>query len=138
MAVPAVLLLVGDVFFLALIAMHVLIHASVCPGFGLSAAVVLGVWPSRLMPYADYQGPMPCWRGTVVAFAPFTMLSLAPLAVAFGGASVPTLCVVVSVVNALVCGGDALIGVMVLWQVPLRAVVQNKQWGMWWRSAGPL
>ncbi|MBA4192727.1 MAG: hypothetical protein C0467_32580 [Planctomycetaceae bacterium] len=135
-AVPAILLLVGAVFFLARIAMHELIHAIACPGFGLSDAAVLGVWPSRLIPYADYQGPMPCWRGTIVAIAPFTILSLLPLAMASSGASVPTFCVVVSVVNALVCGGDALIGFMVLSQVPLRAVVQNKQWGMWWRSAG--
>jgi hypothetical protein len=135
LATPLILLLSVVISFAGLLVVHELIHVLACPGLGLSSANVMGVWPSRLLPYADYQGPLPCWRAIIVALAPFTILSLVPLAVAFLAGSAPTFWMLVSVVNALGCGGDALLCFVMTSQVPLGAVVQSKRWDMWWRPA---
>ena len=135
--VPLILLLTGMVSFGGLITLHELFHALASPRFGLSSATVIGVWPSRFLPYADYQLPLPCWRFLIVAVTPFVVLSLIPLAVAHVAGLVSGVSMMVSVVNALISGGDAYICYVVLAQVPLDAAVQSKQWDAWWRTAEP-
>lgn len=134
---PLIMLLSAMISFVGLIGVHELIHVLACPGLGMSSASVIGVWPSRMLPYGDYQGALPCWRCIVVAMAPLTILSLVPLAVASILGQVSTFWMAVSIVNALVCGGDKLLCFVVAWQVPLSAVVRNKQWDTWWRPARP-
>ena len=86
------------------------------------------------MAYGGHSGPVSCRRFVVVAFAPFLVLSVAPLLVAFvGGPHWPFL-MLVSVVNALMCGGDAVICMMLIYQVPFNATVRNKGWDTWWRT----
>ena len=132
---PILILLMGVLSFAALIVVHELLHAFAFPGFGLSPATILGVWPRRFLPYADHHGPLPCWRFIMVGLSPFVFLSLVPLAVSSLAGTGSPFWVLVSVVNALVSGGDALIVVVVLSQVPLGAVVRNKGWDTWWRPA---
>src|SRR5438093_3685045 len=45
---PLMVLLSMAVFFAGLIFVHELIHVLACPGFGLTSATVLGVWPSKI------------------------------------------------------------------------------------------
>lgn len=133
--VPLGLLLAGLVSFGGLIALHELVHALACPRFGLSSATTIGIWPSRFLPYADYRKPLLCWRFIIVAAAPFVVISLIPLAFAHATGLAPKSSMVLSVVNALVSGGDALICFVMLAQVPLDAMVQSKRWDIWWRPA---
>lgn len=130
--VPLFVIFAVVLFFVGLTVVHELLHAVAFPRFGWSAATILGVWPRQLMPYADYQGPLPCWRFVLVSLMPFTFLSLLPLAVSLLAGSGSIFWLAVSVVNALVCGGDAVIGFVVIRQVPLGTVVRNKGWDTWW------
>lgn len=124
---------VGLVFLALLVGMHELLHALAFPGFGLSRATVLGFWPSRFLPYADHQGPLPCWRYVVGALAPLGLLSITPLAVVLATGSSSTWWMLVSVINALASGGDVVIVAMVLAQVPKGAALRNKGWDTWWQ-----
>lgn len=129
---PILLLLIGLLLFGGLIVVHELLHALASPGLGLSSKTILGIWPSRMMPYADYQGAIPCWRCHVVALAPFVLLSLLPWAVSFAIGQASIFWFAVSLLNALVCGGDVLMGLAIAAQVPLDAMVRNKGWQAWW------
>lgn len=55
-AVAALVVLAGGLP--TLVAMHEILHALGHPGCGFSRASVLGIWPSRLLFYAAYLGPM--------------------------------------------------------------------------------
>ena len=130
---PLVILLFGGVFLACLIFVHELIHCLACPGFGLTSATVLGVWPSKLFPYGNHSGPVSLRRFIFVGCAPFLILSVAPWLLAFVGGPHWPLLTFISVMNALVCGGDAMICGMLLYQLPLRATLRNKGWDTWWR-----
>ena len=134
---PLLLLLSMAIFFAGLILVHELIHALACPHFGLTSETVLGVWPRKCIAYANHSGPISLKRGIVIGSAPFMILSVAPLLVAAVGGPQWTLLQWVSVVNAMMCGGDAVIGVMIVSQVPFNATLRNKGWNTWWRSGEP-
>jgi len=131
---PLVVLLIGALFFAAVIFTHELIHALACPGFGLTSATILGVWPSRVICYASHAGPISFWRGIVLGIAPFLVLSVFPLALAAAGGPRWTFLALVSVTNAMMCGGDAVITGMFLRQIPFNGIMRNKGWNTWWRS----
>jgi hypothetical protein len=132
---PLLVLLAMAVFLASLIFVHELIHVLACPRFGLTSATVLGVWPSRILAYGNHSGPVSLKRFLLVGMAPFLVLSLAPLLVAFAGGPHWSFLALVSVVNGLVCGGDAAICLMLLYQVPFHATLRNKGWNTWWRLA---
>ena len=77
-------------------------------------------------------------RGVLVAMAPFLVLSVGPFLAELVGGLQSSFLAFVSIVNAVVCGGDAFILVMFLAQIPLSASVRNKGWYTWWRPAEPL
>ena len=133
---PLLLFLALPVIFIGIIAAHELIHALGCPRFGLTSMTVIGVWPSRLLFYAGHLEAMPAWHYVLYASAPFLVLSLLPMLVAYWVESTAMLCAVVSVVNALFCGGDLMIIACVVTQMPLRALVQNEGWSTWWKVGG--
>ncbi len=130
------LFLLSPLLFLAgLILVHELIHALACPQFGFTQKTVFGVWPSRILAYAAHLGPMSHRRGILVATAPFLVLSVGPMLVELVGRWQSSFLACVSIVNALVCGGDAFIMVMFLVQIPFIASMCNKGWYTWWRPA---
>lgn len=133
--VPLLAFLSLVVFFAALILIHELIHVLACPHFGFTSDTVFGVWPSRILAYANHSGPISLLRGIVIGTGPFLVLSVAPLFLASAGGPHWPLLMLVSVVNALLCGGDAVICMMLLWQVPFTATLRNKGWDTWWRPA---
>ncbi|MCX5661055.1 MAG: DUF3267 domain-containing protein [Planctomycetota bacterium] len=120
-------------FFFSLIFVHEFVHVLACPRFGLTSDTVMGVWPSRFMAYGNHSGPVACRRFMLVGAAPFLVLSVLPLLLAWAGAPFGGLLSIISTMNAMLCGGDALICMMLLHQVPLRATVRNKGWDTWWR-----
>jgi hypothetical protein len=130
----ALLFLATVLGFLALlIAVHELLHAAVFPGGWLSPHTLIGVWPSKGMFYAAYDGPMSRNRFLVVLLTPLAVLSILPwLAEAIfhtGWALLP----VISVVNAMAAGGDVFAAALIAWQVPAGATMQNQGWRSWWR-----
>src|SRR5690606_17377367 len=71
--------------FPAVIIVHELIHAAVHPRWGLSRASVIGAWPSKLLFYAHYSGPLSRDRFLAVFIAPFVAITLVPLLLASVG-----------------------------------------------------
>lgn len=118
--------------FLALVAVHELLHALAMPDYGLSRHTLIGVWPSRLLFYAAHLAPMPRNQFIRVFAVPFLVLSLLPLL----GCSLlrigPAAVVVISVINGACACGDLLGIAMIVWQVPRHALVQNQGWQTWW------
>ncbi len=132
---PLLLILSIGGFLAGLILVHEFIHALGCPHFGFPPETIMGIWPSKFIAYASHSGPISIKRGMVLGSAPFCVLSVAPLLVAAVGGPHGTLVTLISVVNALMCGGDTIIGVMILSQVPFNATLRNKGWDTWWRPA---
>lgn len=136
-ALPLIFLIAPLVFFGLLLLVHELVHLLACPGCGLTRQSILGIWPRKLMPYADHQGPVACWRFVIIALAPFVVLSLGPLVISLLIGATSLFWVLLSTFNAATCGGDAVLCWTVVSQVPLRAVVRNKGWDAWWRPQVP-
>ena len=131
---PLTLLLATVIFLASLFFIHELIHALAYPRFGFNSDTIIGIWPSRFLAYAIYSGQISIVRFIIVLIAPFVILSVAPLLLTFaGGPHWPTL-KMISVANALLCGGDAVICVMIINQVPLNATLRNSGWDTWWRN----
>lgn len=125
---------------LAVIAFHELLHALVMPGGWWSDRVLIGFWPQRLLFYAHYDGVMSRNRFLAVLLAPFLVLSLGPIGLAWSmtaGGSISswflTVSFAVSLFNGLASCGD-LLGVMLIGaQVPRKALVRNRGWHTFWR-----
>lgn len=132
---PLLVILAMAVFFGVLIVVHELIHALACPGFGLTSATFLGVWPGKILAYASHNGPLSFYRGIFVGMAPFLVLSVAPLLVAFAGGPRWQLLTLTSVINSMVCGGDVVICLMFSTQIPHDAIMRNKGWDTWWQPS---
>jgi len=120
-----------------LIVVHELLHALVHPQFGCSRSTVLGVWPSRLICYAHYSGPLDRDRLLLVLAMPFFVVTVVPLALAGTAGLPPGLTMWAawfSTWNALCACGDY-VGVALIWyQVPPTATVQNRGWWTHWRA----
>jgi hypothetical protein len=124
--------------FPALILFHELAHAFVHPGFGGSPATIIGIWPSRLVFYAHYCGPLTRDRFLTVFAMPVLVITVLPLAVAATGVLPPVVTIAArwfSTWNAFFACGDY-IGFALIWaQVPRAAIVQNRGWHTYWKPA---
>lgn len=81
--------------------LHELIHAFVHPHFGRSPGSVLGLWPSRLLFYAHYNGEISRSRLIAILGAPLVAISGLPLLVCAVIGQAPVVLASVSVFNAL-------------------------------------
>lgn len=113
-----------------LIAIHELLHAVAFPARGTR---FIGVWPTRLLFYAAYHGPMLRNRFLWVMVVPFLVLTIAPLALAAILRTSHALVAATSILNGAFACGD-LVGIaLVASQVPANAEVRNQGWQTWWR-----
>ena len=122
----------------ALILVHELLHAVAHPMFGLSSATLIGAWPSRLLFYAHYSGPLTRNRFLLVFAMPLLVISCVPLALAAAGllpSSLQLIAAWFSIWNALFACGDVLGFFLLLLQVPSNALVQNKGWRSYWKPS---
>ena len=118
---------------------HELVHALTHPNFGSSSKSILGLWLSRGLFYAHYEGEMPRNRFLAIFAMPFLILSMLPVTiVVLIGSSVPTTLprylVFVALVNSILSSGDALGFALMLSQIPNSAVVRNKGWKSFWKN----
>jgi hypothetical protein len=121
-----------------LIAVHELLHAAVHPQGGRSPATVIGAWPSRLLFYAHYCGPLSRDRFLAVLLMPLVVITLLPLGIAASGWLPPAAVAVLawfSCWNALFACGDLVGFALIACQVPRRALVQNQGWRTFWKRA---
>jgi hypothetical protein len=125
--------------FPALVLVHELLHAAVHPGWGLSHSTILGAWPSRLLFYAHYSGPLSRNRFLCVFTMPFLIITVLPLGMAACGLQLPALIrwavAWASTFNALASCGDYFGMLLVSLQVPGAAIVQNRGWRTYWKPA---
>jgi hypothetical protein len=128
--------LAGGVYLLALLAMvpvHELIHA-LAYGQGIrSPHLIVGFWPSRGLCYAIYDSPMPRNRVLGVLAAPFLTLSILPLLFLPWLQGAPWgLVLTYSLLHAAMCGGDLIVLLGLVSQVPRMAFVHNNGWRTYW------
>jgi hypothetical protein len=120
------------------IPVHELLHALSHPGLGRSPETIIGIWLSRGLFYAHYEGAMPRNRFLWVFAAPFVLLSLAPLALiaALGrwlGSDAVFFLALLALVNGVASSGDIIGMLLIAVQVPPRARVRNKGWRSFWK-----
>jgi hypothetical protein len=111
---------------------HEVLHALAQPAQGRLPTTILGAWPSRLLFYAHYLGPLSRERLLVILMTPFVGLSILPM---LGDLLpiVPGWLALLSVWNGLLSCGDILGVLLVGLQVPQAAIVRNQGWSTWWK-----
>ena len=139
MAAPLVLIALGYVGLvsLILIPVHELLHIACHPAGGSRS--VLGVWLSKGMFYAHYEGVRSRNRLLLSLVAPYIILALLPILLiptlqALGSTSVTIVTVAFSCLmqTAFASGDAAGIG-LVLALIPSTALVRNKGWKTYWK-----
>jgi hypothetical protein len=122
-----------------LIPVHELLHAICHPGWGLSSNSVIGIWLSRALFYAHYEGTMPRNRFLLTAAMPYLVLGLLPiplLAVSsiFDWTPFTVLGLAyLSLIGSVLACGDAVGFWLILPQIPASAAVRNKGWRTYWK-----
>lgn len=126
----------GFLAFCAMIFVHELLHAVVHPGYGMTSKSMIGLWPSKVLFFAHYSGPMSRNRFLLVLLMPLIVLSVLPLGIAWLGLLSPDvtfLASCLSVCNAFCACGDVIGVLLVAFQIPSRAIIQNKGWLSFWK-----
>jgi hypothetical protein len=121
---------------LALVPAHELIHFAMHPRKGGPESSVLGFWPSRVLFYAHYFGELSRTRFIAILLMPLLVLTVLPLIVCCILGKASTILIVVSTINALAACGDVFGVLVLLFQVPARAVVRNQGWRTYWKVGG--
>ncbi|HCC46984.1 MAG TPA: hypothetical protein DEQ38_02530 [Elusimicrobia bacterium] len=116
--------------------LHELVHISVHPGFGISERSILGVWPSKMVPFAYYNGELSLFRYLAIVVAPLIIISFVPMLVCgiLGRAS--GLLAVISILNVLGSSGDIFMLGLIISQVPWSAKIRGQGGqggGLFWR-----
>jgi hypothetical protein len=124
------------IILLLLIPVHELLHAWMHPEGGRSSNTILGLWLSRAVFYAHYEGVMSRNRFLLVMVAPYLILGLLPVAllwIPFWPPDAIRILTLVSLTGSLVACAD-IVGVgLIVFQIPLAAVVRNHGWETYWQ-----
>jgi hypothetical protein len=120
------------------IPVHELVHLFIHPQFGRSNKSIVGLWLSRGMFYAHYEGAVSRNRFLSILAAPYLVLAWPPVIIlALIGISVPIayveILVLVALVNSVLPVGDVLGFFLMVSQVPSSACVKNKGWKSYWK-----
>jgi len=119
--------------FLLMIPLHELIHALANPRFGMTPRTLVGVWPSRLLFYAHYEGELSRNRFLAILAAPLIVLTILPLLLCIVTQWNAPMLAAIALANGLGAAGDLLGFGLVLAQIPRRAMVRNKGWRSYWK-----
>ncbi len=124
------------------IPIHELVHLFTHPQFGRSNKSIFGLWLSRGMFYAHYEGVVSRNRFLSILAAPYLVLAWPPVIIlALIGISVPIkyveILVMVALVNCVLPAGDVLGFFLMVSQVPSSACVKNKGWKSYWKLGVP-
>lgn len=122
-----------------IIPVHELLHAICHPGWGLSSNSVIGLWLSRALFYAHYEGSMSRNRFLLIFAMPYLVLSLLPipliaLSAGFGWTPDTVLALAyLSLIGGILASGDVVGFWLIISQIPGSAIVRNKGWKTYWR-----
>jgi hypothetical protein len=116
-----------------LIIVHEIIHALVHPHWGKSEQRILGLWPSRLLFYAHYDGELTRNRFITILAMPAIVITFIPLIVAMVLNLFSSLIAWLSTWNILFACGDLFGIILLLFQVPSSAICRNQGWRTYWK-----
>lgn len=120
----------------ALAPLHELTHAAAFPR-SADGTRILELRLSRVLLCARYTGTLSRNRYVATMVLPLLALSFAPVGVAACAGFAPSEVVVISIVNALVSGGDVLAAILALTQVPAGATIRMERDRIAWRAPSP-
>ena len=112
---------------------HELAHAAMFTCGRARGLRVECAW-QKYRPHLRYHGAVSRSRYIAVLLAPLAVVSIAPIAVSLLLSLHSGDLVLISLLNALVSGGDAVAAALVLLQVPANAVVQRRGECVIWRA----
>ena len=118
---------------LLMIPVHELLHALVHPGWGLSSGTTLGVWLSRGLLYAYYEGELSRDRFLLCLAMPFLALGVLPTVLIMMFPWLAPNLLGLSLFGCVLGCGDVVGVGLVLFQIPRAAIVRNKGWKTYWR-----
>ena len=128
---PSLLVLI--ISYIGMIIIHELLHALAHPGSGISSKSILGFWPSQGVFYAHYEGSIRRNRFILILVLPLIVISfIAPFICAVLQIS-PSWLFFVSILNALAACVDIYGLVLMVTQVPSRAITRNHGWRTYWK-----
>jgi hypothetical protein len=121
------------------IPVHELVHLFTHPEFGRSNKSFFGLWLSRGIFYAHYEGSVSRNRFLSILAAPYLVLAWLPVIIlALISTSGPIvyveILVMVALVNCVLPAGDILGFFLLMSQVPSSACVKNKGWKSHWKQ----
>ena len=116
---------------------HELVHTAAHPFVGLSPRSIVGIWPSRLIGFAHYDGELSRNRFVTILLMPLVTITVLPLLLAAVIHTVSVWVAFASVLNALASAVDVLGAAMVLCQIPPNAILRNQGWRTYWKLAFP-
>ncbi len=124
------------------IPLHELVHLLTHPQFGRSNKSIFGLWLSRGMFYAHYEGAVSRNRFLSILAAPYLVLAWSPVIIlALISISVPIvyveILVMLALVNSVLPAWDVLGFFLLVSQVPSSACVKNKGWKSYWKLGVP-
>ena len=112
--------------------LHEVSHALAFPAAGWNDRTVFGFWPSRLAFYAYYRGCLSRNRTVTILVFPFLLLSIVPLLTCGVLGIAPSVVVYASICNAFLSSIDLVSILLVLSQVPGKAVIRQQDGKAWW------
>jgi hypothetical protein len=123
----------GSLILILIAAVHEVLHVFAHPDRGRSSSSIVAIWPSRCLVYAAYLEGMSRNALLLALLMPFFVISVIPL-VACSLLRISAPCLpLVSVLNGFLSSGDLLIFLLLVCQVPSRAMVRNQGWRTWWK-----
>jgi hypothetical protein len=129
--------------FILLIPVHELLHTVCQPSWGFSSNSVIGLWPSKVLFYAHYQGALSRNRFLLVLAMPYIVLGLVPIPIiaisqVFGLTALTIVALAyLSLIGAALACGDAVVFWLIFSQIPSSTIVRNKGWKTYWKVDGP-
>jgi hypothetical protein len=120
--------------FFGALAIHEFVHLLAHPQLGLSDDSVIGVWPTRGVAYAHYDGEITRNRFLFVIALPFILLSIVPVIFFHLTGHVVMWLAVLALFNGIGSCFDLLVIVILLTQLPSKSVLRNSGWDTYWRT----
>lgn len=120
--------------FAGIVIVHELIHALIHPGNGRHHASILGLWPTKILFYAHYDGKLSRDRFIAILLMPLLVISVLPLLILAITQTASGWLAFISSFNALLACGDILAAGMIWAQIPANATVRNQGWKTYWQT----
>jgi hypothetical protein len=127
------LLLVVSIF--AFMPVHEAAHLLALPRAGFSPKTIVGFWPAAMGFYVYYDGVLTRRRYLLVSVSPYLWLCVLPVLVCVVFDIYHPVFTYLALANAAAAGADVSGFVLVVTQVPRKALVRNHGVRTWWKRA---